>query len=211
MPAWTFEQHRILAELYRLIKEEKQFFLKAKILFEKKYSKSTQQLLMTKNILKKSSYGIQLTEEGLAQGFRAARIISVFQNFCHEMLELSQKETDAYIEKIFEDIDDDVLEKYCAILGHAHKDIIPGECCRRAKMEVNEKIMPLSRLPINTSARIVNIKTNLGAVMHKLFDLGLYPGRTIRIHQLYPAYIVIIDQQEVALEAAIAEFIFVKK
>jgi DtxR family transcriptional regulator, Mn-dependent transcriptional regulator len=208
-PAVSFEQYKALAELYRLLFVDKESPIKTKIVFERKYPKLLS-FFTAKDICKRS-LTVQFTDDGLAVAYRTARIFTVMKAFCQDILELSQKETDEHIRMVFEGLTDPVIEHYCSLIGHARKEIVPGECCRRAKIEVSEKIIPLSRLPVNTPARIMYVKTTLGATMVKLFDLGLYPGKTVRIHQLYPAYIVVVDQQEIALESAVAEVIFVKK
>jgi DtxR family Mn-dependent transcriptional regulator len=207
----SYEQHLALASLYKITKNKQFSLSKAKLFLEKKYDKNILAQLTSKDMLEKEKNGIRLTDLGLTTALFTIRALAVFHLFCTEILALSQKEADKYIENIFFSITPYILEKYCTLIGHAHKGIPTGDCCARAKMQTSEQVIPLSLLPINTLSTILYIKTVAKTAMLKLFELGMYPGKTLRIHQLYPTYIVLLDQEEIALDHETAAAIFVKK
>lgn len=207
----TYEQYLATASLYKAIKNKNFSINKARLFLEKKYDKSILSQLTSKELLEKDRNSLRLTAFGLDTANFTIRAFAVLRIFCTEILALSQKEADTYIQNIFLSITPYILEKYCTLIGHAHKGIPAGECCNRAKLQTSEQVIPLSLLPINTSSVIMYIKTATKTSMLKLFELGLYPGKTIRIHQLYPTYIVLLDQEEIALDQETATAIFVKK
>lgn len=207
----TYDQHLALASLYKVTKNKNFSLTKARLFLEKKYDKNIISQLTGKDLLEKDKNAIRLTSLGLDTALFTIRTLAVLRLFCTEILALSQKEADRYIHNIFFAITPYILEKYCTLIGHAHKGIPAGECCTRAKLQTTEQVIPLSQLPINTLSSILYVKTATKTAMLKLFELGMYPGKNIRIHQLYPTYIVLLDQEEIALDQETAMAIFVKK
>lgn len=207
----TYDQHLAIASLYKAMKNKNISLTKARLFLEKKYDKNIISQLTSKDLLEKDKNALRLTPLGLDTALFTIRALAVLRLFCTEILALSQKEADQYIQQIFFAITPYILEKYCTLIGHAHKNIPLGECCNRAKLQTSEQVIPLSQLPINTASVIMYIKTATKTAMLKLFELGMYPGKTVRIHQLYPTYIILLDQEEIALDQETAASIFVKK
>lgn len=200
-----------LIDLYKIMKDKKLSIPKVKTFLEKKFEKGMLTTIINKGYFEKEGDAVFFTKDGVETAFHYLRTMTILKVFCMETLGLSQKETEEYTNKIFYSIDPYILEKYCTLVGHAHKDIPAGACCERAKNETSEKVIPLSKLPINTPATIMYIKTHFKPTILKLFELGLYPGKSIRIHQLYPTYILLVEQEEIAIEPDVAHSIFVKK
>jgi len=71
--------------------------------------------------------------------------------------------------------------------------------------------MPLSRLPVGIPALVIYVQTSQRPELLKLYELGVHPGKNIRIQQLYPAYIVTTGKGRLALDSELAKFIFVQK
>jgi Mn-dependent DtxR family transcriptional regulator/Fe2+ transport system protein FeoA len=209
----TFEQHQALAEIYKRIKDKKYSVTRIQIILNGKgYNKNNLTQLANQDLLEKTTKTIMLTKKGLETAYHTYRTFAVLGIFCQEILGLSRKEAEEHIQDIFFSINNYLLEKYCALIGHAIANNIPrGNCCTRAEIETSEQVIPLSKLPLNTSATLMYIKTPTQGSIQKIFDLGLYPGQTIKIFQHYPIYIVQVDKGEVALEQAAANNIFVKK
>lgn len=208
----TFEHHQALAEIYRVAKDSKYSITKLQLAFNKKYNKNLIPQLANQDLVEKTTKSIQLTKKGLDIGYQSLRRIVVLRIFCQEILGISLKEAEEHIKNCFFSVNNYLLEKYCTLIGHASSYNIPlGECCQRAKLETSEKVLSLTKLPLNTLASVVYIKTHTAPDMQKLYELGIVPGESIKILQHYPTYIININDEQIALEETAANMIFVKK
>lgn len=208
----TIEQHLALAEIFKTIKTSKFPLTKLQLQLNKKYTNNILSQLSNHDLIEKTTRTVRLTTKGQETAYRSLRTLSVLKIFATEILGLSQKEADAYVQDIFFATNNYILEKYCTLIGHNnHYNILPGECCQRAFRETAERVLALSRLPLNTTAQILYLKTENLPNMQKLYELGLAPGAEIKILQHYPTYIVSINDQQIALEESAANIIFVKK
>ncbi|MDR1996916.1 MAG: ferrous iron transport protein A [Candidatus Margulisbacteria bacterium] len=140
------------------------------------------------------------------------RANAVLKVFCREILGLTQKETGDFLNALLPGITPVLLERYCALIGHGYSHKIPpGECCLQARKHNAETVLPLNRLPVGVAAQVLYVQTLQRPELLKLYDLGIHPGKTIRLQQLYPAYIAATEQGRLALDNALAKFIFVQR
>lgn len=110
----------------------------------------------------------------------------------------------------------EITDSICILLGHPrrcpHGAPIPeGKCCSEARNQVEGAVIPVTRVPIGIPARVAYINTTNEKRMHKLLNLGVTPGVTIRVHQSYPAFVLEINDAQIAMETAVAEEIYVWK
>jgi len=203
-----WQKLKALAEIYKKLGTRKS----ASSTLRANYEKGVIGALTSCDFLKNSGSSVFLSKEGLLAGKQAERTIAVLKIFCTKILGLTTQETQIYLQELVPHLTPHLLEKYCSLIGHGHAhNITTGVCCEQARIYNAETVMPLSRLPLNTPASVVYVQTALQPSLVKLYDLGIHPGRTIRIKQLYPAYILSTEQGKVALDSALAKFIFVQK
>lgn len=207
----TYEQYSALSDFYNYYKTNKTSLAKATLALKEKYGRNILSLLANKSLLLLTTRSVELTDKGVQAARKTIRKNGVLTFFCRELLGMTQKESENFVKAIFFAVDDYILERFCTLLGHPAKGFIEGECCKRTKQETSEEVIPLSLLPINTPATIVYTKTLLDVTMQKLFSMNLYPGKTIKIRQLYPTYIIHTDNEEIAIENEVAKNIYVKK
>ena len=200
-----------LAKLYQSCGTRQLALLKASELLDK-HGKNILDGLADNGYAQIRSAQVALTKKGLEAGRQAARSLAVLTIFGTEILGLTNREAQLHLETILPGLTPYLLEKYCTRIGHAYThEILAGVCCKQAKKTHAETVLPLNRLPLNTAASVVYVRTALQPSLLKLYDLGIYPGQTIRLEQLYPAYIVSTEQGKVALDSTLAKFIFVQK
>ena len=106
-----------------------------------------------------------------------------------------------------------LTEAICTLLGHPrecpHGSPIPeGDCCRRSESSVESFVKPLSTLEIGDSVRISFIRKEDPVLIGKLVSFGLSPGKVIKIRQKFPAYVIQIENSQIALEQDIAADIY---
>lgn len=109
-----------------------------------------------------------------------------------------------------------LTDSVCAFLGHPPrcphgKPIPPGPCCRALSTTVEALVQPLDRLPLGAHGRIVYIAPRAPERLVRLSTLGLVPGVSVQLQQSQPAAVVRIGGTTLALDAAIAAEIYVKK
>ncbi|MDO8682594.1 MAG: metal-dependent transcriptional regulator [Armatimonadota bacterium] len=107
-------------------------------------------------------------------------------------------------------------ESVCSLLGHPptcpHGKAIPrGSCCSKFKKQMTPLVIPLSELNPGEESRIVFMTPKTHGRLDRLGALGIVAGSVIRLHQKRPAYVLQIDETNVALDPDIAKEIFVKR
>ena len=106
-----------------------------------------------------------------------------------------------------------LTEAICTLLGHPrecpHGSPIPeGDCCRRSEKSVESFVKSLSAMEIGDSVRISFIRKEDPVLIGKLVSFGVSPGKMIKIRQKFPAYVIQIENSQIALEQDIAADIY---
>lgn len=106
-----------------------------------------------------------------------------------------------------------LTEAICTLLGHPrecpHGSPIPeGDCCRRSERSVESFVKPLNEMEIGDSVRISFIRKDDPVLIGKLVSFGVSPGKTLKIRQKFPAYVIQIENSQIALEQDIAADIY---
>jgi DtxR family Mn-dependent transcriptional regulator len=106
-----------------------------------------------------------------------------------------------------------LTEAICTLLGHPrecpHGSPIPeGECCKRAENSVTTFVKSLDALEMGDAVRISFIRKSDPILIGKLVSFGVSPGKTIKIRQKFPAYVIQIENTQIALEQDIAAGIY---
>jgi DtxR family Mn-dependent transcriptional regulator len=103
----------------------------------------------------------------------------------------------------------EIVDGICTLLGHPrecpHGFAIPeGECCRVSARYVRQVIVPLSELQIGQTARVAYVYARSDQQLHRLTSLQIRPGSVIKLHQVYPSYVVAVDGASIALDKEVA-------
>jgi DtxR family transcriptional regulator, Mn-dependent transcriptional regulator len=106
-----------------------------------------------------------------------------------------------------------LTEAICTLLGHPrecpHGTTIPeGNCCKREENSVTMVVKSLDAMEVGDSIRISFIRKNDSILIGKLVAFGVSPGKTIKIRQKFPAYVIQIENTQIALEQDIATDIY---
>ena len=106
-----------------------------------------------------------------------------------------------------------LTEAICTLLGHPrecpHGSPIPvGDCCQRSENSVETFVKSLDALAVGDEIRISFIRKNDPVLMGKLVSFGVSPGKKIKIRQKFPAYVIQIENTQIALEQDIAAGIY---
>ncbi|MFH1762365.1 MAG: FeoA family protein [bacterium] len=69
----------------------------------------------------------------------------------------------------------------------------------------------LDSLKAGQSGKILYMATKHHDRLDKLAALGIIPGTVINVHQTIPAYVIKVDETDIALEKEITKDIFVRQ
>ena len=75
---------------------------------------------------------------------------------------------------------------------------------------MNPLVMRLSRLGVGQQARVAFLTPSFHKRFDRLAAFGMNPGAELALHQRKPAYLVRLGETELALDAEIADEIFVR-
>jgi DtxR family transcriptional regulator, Mn-dependent transcriptional regulator len=111
---------------------------------------------------------------------------------------------------------DGMTDSICAFLGHPKscphgKPIPPGPCCRSLTKTIEPLVQPLDRLGVGERGRIVYIVPRDPTRLVRLSNLGIFPGVTVDLQQRRPATVLRVGETTLAMDAAIAGEIYVRK
>ncbi|KAF0133591.1 MAG: hypothetical protein FD145_1207 [Candidatus Saganbacteria bacterium] len=113
-------------------------------------------------------------------------------------------------------VSEEVTDAICTILGHPkvcpHGLPIPeGKCCLSANKTIETLIVSLDKAEIGEWVTIAYVVSKKHERMHKLMSFGIAPGVKIKVHQKYPAFVVQVEEMQIAFEEDIVKEIFVRR
>ncbi len=109
-----------------------------------------------------------------------------------------------------------LTESICTLLGHPrycphNKPIPEGDCCRQAREELKPIVVSCDQMHIGESGRVAYLCSREHSRLVKLSNLGILPGRPVKLLQKWPSFVVQCDETEIALDTAVIREIYVRK
>jgi len=110
----------------------------------------------------------------------------------------------------------EVEESICTLLGHPDtapdgKPVPPGNCCSQKSRTIEKTLINITQLELGDQGKIAYIRPKSHSRLQKLTAFGLVPGQHIQLLQKNPAFCILYDQTEMAIDSEIAEEIYVWK
>lgn len=108
-----------------------------------------------------------------------------------------------------------VTRSICTLLGHPltcpHGRPIPkGECCGTYETALEPIVTRLADLGVGEQARVTLVANRMDG-LERLGTLGLVPGTLVRLVQRRPSFVVDVGETTIAIDAALARAIFVRR
>jgi DtxR family transcriptional regulator, Mn-dependent transcriptional regulator len=152
---------------------------------------------------------VSLTEAGLVYTRQLIRSHRIAERLVHDVLGVPYEEGACEFEHI---VNPDLVDSICTLLGHPrecpHGMPIPeGECCRQRAQSVESSIIPLSQLLVGESATIAYVNAKNDQQLHKLENLQLSPGNTVKLHQISPSFVIECENSMIAIDEQVASAI----
>jgi DtxR family Mn-dependent transcriptional regulator len=154
----------------------------------------------------KERESVEFTDKGEAYTQQLIRAHRIAERLIHDVLGREFESGACEFEHI---VDTDLVDSICTLLGHPrecpHGFPIPeGVCCRQSAKTVNRVIVPLSEMKVGQAGRIAYVYAGSDQLLHRLASLQIRPGSTLRLHQVYPSFVVECEGANVAFDADVA-------
>jgi DtxR family Mn-dependent transcriptional regulator len=164
-------------------------------------------------IVKISGAEIGLTAEGKVQARPIIRRHRLAERLLADVLGMTFEEMEESACEYEHTLAPGLTEAICTLLGHPrecpHGFPIPeGDCCKRTENSVKTFVKALDSLEVGDEVRISFIRKDDPVLIGKLVSFGVSPGKRIKIRQKFPAYVIQIDNTQIALEQGIATGIY---
>ncbi len=162
------------------------------------------------------SRAVRFTDKGESLARDITRRQRLAERLLIDVLDLGRKEMDSSACALEHILSKEVEESICTLLGHPkecpHGLPIPaGSCCAKARDYLESVVVSLSKLAAGEAAQVVYVLTREHPQLHKLMSFGVTPGARISVHQIFPLFVIQVEETQVALESEIAKEIFVKR
>ena len=135
---------------------------------------------------------ITLTEKGRDFTRRLIRSHRLAERLVHDVLGVEFEAGACEFEHI---VNPDLVDSICTLLGHPrecpHGMPIPkGKCCIEHAQTVESSVIPLYQLEVGESAKIAYVNAPNDQQLHRLENLLIRPGMTVKLHQRYPSFVI---------------------
>lgn len=172
--------------------------------------------LQDEGLLAVASGRVQLTPAGEAKAAAVVRRNRLAERLLTDLLELPPREVETQACELEHVLSPEATDSVCALLGHPPscphgKPIPPGACCRASRSEIAPVVTSLDKLQPGARARVVFLSSRSPGRVARLLPFGLAPGTEVHLRQRSPAFVIDVGETTVALEAAIAREVFVKR
>ena len=158
---------------------------------------------------------LRLTEEGRLLAKKVVRRHRLAERLLNDVLEMDLANIEGPACRFEHAISAEVEEKICTLLGHPdecpHGKVIPsGRCCSESQELVSRAILPLTDVEAGETVRVAYITLSEEGRLSRLSSLGVLPGASVRVEQKFPAFIIELEETNVAIEKEVASNIFVR-
>jgi DtxR family Mn-dependent transcriptional regulator len=170
--------------------------------------------LERQSLISRDGDRLNLTKEGFRRAELITRRHRLAERLLTDVLHMSPGEVEQAACEFEHILAEEITESICTLLGHPrtcpHGHPIPeGPCCQAAAKEVHTAVVSLLEIPVGTWARIAYVASSSDERQHRLTHFGIVPGNLIKVHQLRPSVVVMVENSRLAMEEGIARDIFV--
>jgi DtxR family Mn-dependent transcriptional regulator len=154
------------------------------------------------------------TDKGFLRATQIIRRHRLAERLLTDVLHMSPAEVEQGACEFEHVVAEEITESICTLLGHPrtcpHGSPIPeGPCCKASARECRSAVIPLTEAPVGRWARVAYVNAISDERLHRLAHFGIIPGNKVKLHQLKPSVVVLVESSRLAMEEAIARDILV--
>jgi len=208
------DAENILERMWVHINEEKNDSMDLTSLGLDGDSPAVRELVDTENIGLSGTHAT-LSEEGDANGRTVVRRRRLAERLLVDVLNTKEKHVRSSACEFEHILHRGIDENVCILLGHPRtcphgKDIPEGECCIKAREELEHVVASLSALKKGQCGNIAYFDMREDKKMQKMLAMGVLPGIPVRLVQSYPSYVFDLNHTRYAVDKEIADSIYVR-
>jgi DtxR family transcriptional regulator, Mn-dependent transcriptional regulator len=157
---------------------------------------------------------ISLTSSGEQMALQVVRRKRLAERLMKDVLNLKDEVIDPAACQWEHILSKEVTNSICTLLGHpSHSPnelaIPPGECCKKETKEIHQVICSLETLKRGDKGKITYLLLKQRPELNRLLSMGLIPGANIELIQLFPTFVIQVNESQLAFDEEIAKAIFV--
>ena len=197
-----------LERLWHFMEEEEDSMDELKNALFKDYSDEIIDELVTEGLvdLNRDRTKIRLNDVGKNKARQVIRAHRIAERMMHDVL---GKNVELAACEFEHTIATEIVDSICILLGHPKecphgKPIPPGECCKASVKTAKSTVSSLTDLKVGQSARVAYVHCKGDQQLHKLDGMQIKPGALIKLHQVYPTYVIECADANIALDSKLA-------
>jgi len=209
------DQEEHLEKLWYMKEENKNEISDLRNLMEKDFNLDIVNELSSQNLISLSDNNtkVKLTKEGADNARQLIRAHRIAERMLHDVIG-GDFETGAC--EFEHTVNPELVDSICTLLGHPkecpHGLPIPqGECCKTMKRTAESSVVSLKDLKVGQSAKVAFVSTKNDQQLHKIDGLHIRPGAEVKLHQVYPTYVIECEGVNIALDEEVTSNISVWK
>jgi DtxR family Mn-dependent transcriptional regulator len=130
--------------------------------------------------------GVRLTESGTRAALEVIRHHRLWELFLATTLDIPIDQLHAEAERLEHTLSDELEERIDAVLGHPRRDPHGDPIPTREGTLIEDNARPLSTLDPGTEGTVSRVPDSDAAFLRYLTELGLVPGRRVRVAETAP-------------------------
>ena len=173
-------------------------------------------LLGDRGLITRESGQVVLTDQGREEARHVVRRHRLAETLFATVLDLDVEKREELACEVEHTLLPETEEAICILLGHPtfcpdNKPIPPGRCCLDKAEATTAVSVALTHLKPGEHGRITCIKPKNHDRLHRLTAFGLTPGTIVQVHQRFPAFCLLFEGTELAINPDVAEDIYVTR
>lgn len=174
------------------------------------------QALGQEGLISREGETVRLTQSGRQRAGGIIRSHRIAERLLKDILNMEEARSENEACTFEHNLTPGIVDSICTLLGHPqqcpHGNSIPeGECCRQDRDSVGAIVTTLTNLRLGERAVVAYLTSSKFNRIKKLYAFGILPGVEVELMQLSPAYVLKVEETQLALEREVAESIFVRR
>lgn len=172
--------------------------------------------LVDNGLVTRKGTRVKLTSEGRELASGIIRRHRLAERLLTDVLNVTNEQIEDEACTFEHNITPGIVDSICTLLGHPrecpHGNPIPeGPCCRQARQSLDAIVTNLTSLQVGERGTIAYLNSSHFDRIKKLYAFGVFPGVEIELIQRSPAFVIQVEETQLAIERVVALDIYVRR
>ncbi len=166
-------------------------------------------------LIRRDGEQLALTESGHRAATGIIRRHRLGERLLKDVLDIDGEVLEEFACRFEHMVHQGLEESICTLLGHPkvcpHDRPIPqGDCCRNARRDVGQLVVPLTDLTVGQQGTIAYLHSEDQGRLSKLMAMGVLPGTQVELRRRAPSYLFTVGFSQFAVDEAVAGSVYVR-